>query len=203
MQAEVLRYQCEAVDVLYSWAQQPRALPAPGDQAIIPTTAADELDTIGTSSTAIDLPGLGAQGGAILAPAEEPGPEATHSDKATYHELMSQWHRHQADLHAQAWRVEVQEQLDGLQFQLEAEKTVTDLIPEILQRLGPETINTQQQRQVQAYVHQLHLASGKHQATIYDELKTAFDCPRYQELRADEWPQVVAWFKVQLQRAKG
>ena len=34
MQADVLRYQCEAVDVLYSWAQQPRSLPAPGDQIV-------------------------------------------------------------------------------------------------------------------------------------------------------------------------
>lgn len=195
IRADVVRYQWEAVDALYAWAQQPRALPALGGQ-IVPA----ELDTTVTTSTAIERPG---PGGAILAPAEEPGEEATHSEKATYHEMMSLWHRYQADRHAQAWRAQINGRVEEQEARLESREAVVQLIPEILDRLGPELINLEQQRQVQDLVHQLHEASGKHQGTIYNELKTAFDCPRYQELRADEWPQVKNWFTVQIERAKG
>jgi hypothetical protein len=197
MQEEVLRYQCEAVDALYQWAaQRPRALPAPAE----PPQAIEAAP--GDTSTAIAA-AQPAPGGAVLAPIDEPSQEATHQERAAYHELMSVWHRHQADLHAQVWRAEVQGQLDSLQIQLESEKAITDVIPDILARLGPETITTQQERQIQAYVRQLSEASGRHPASIYDELKTAFNCPRYQELRADEWPQVVNWFRVQIDRAGG
>lgn len=192
MQAEVLRYQCEAVDALYTWARQPRALPVPGGQ-----TLASELDT--SEATAITRPG---PGGAVLAPMDEPGPQSTHRERATYHEVMSVWHRHQADMHAQAWRAEVDARIEDQEARIEAKEALIDLIPEILDRLGPELINTQQQRQVQAYVRQLSEATSRHPATIYDELKTAFDCPRYQELKADEWPQVDRWFKLQLERAR-
>ena len=53
---------------------------------------------------------------------EEPRPEATHRERATYHELMSVWHRHQADQHAQAWRDEVDARIEEQEFRIEAEK---------------------------------------------------------------------------------
>jgi hypothetical protein len=191
LQDEILRYQCEAVDTLYQWASQhPRALPAPTtDQQVIEAASTKTALAVRESSV-------------ILAPVDEPGEAATHSEQAAYHELMSLWHRHQADLHAQAWRREVDIRIEEQESRIEAKEALTGLIPEILDRLGPELINTQQQRQVQAYVEQLNKATGSHPATIYNDLKTAFDCPRYQELRADEWPQVVNWFMVQIERAK-
>lgn len=195
MQAEILKYQCEAVDALYTWAaQRPRALPASA-----------EAQLIEAPDTAIARPG----GGAVIVPMEEPGAAATHHEKAVYHEMMSVWHRHQADQHAQAWRTETQDRItevqDRIQEQearLEAREAVTDLIPEILDRLGPETISVEQQRQLQAYVRKLHELTGKPYGTIYDELKTVFERPRYQEIRADEWPQVKHWFESQIERAK-
>ncbi len=172
----IIAYQVEAVDVLYNhFAQKVRpALPAP------------ETATISAEP---------------LAKPQEPE-EADDQTLTTYYEDLAVWALWKASQHAQQWRGQVQGQLESLQIQLESEKAVTDIIPDILARLGPETITIQQQRQVQAYVRQLSEASSKHPATIYDELKTAFDCPRYQELKADEWPQVVSWFKVQLDRAK-
>jgi hypothetical protein len=194
MQEEVLRYQCEAVDALYAWAQQPRALPAPGSQAI----PAELAENTGTTAMARSGPE-----GAVLAPIEEPSQEATHREKAAYHELMSVWHRHQADLHVQAWRSEVEARIEEQEERIEAREAVTDLIPDILDRLGPETLTPQHQRQLQADVRRLHEASGKAYATVYDDLKTAFGKPRSQELLESEWPDVVRWFTVQIERAKG
>ena len=79
---------------------------------------------------------------------------------------------------------------------------MTGLIPGILDRLGPETLTPQHQRDIQIYVKQLSQASGKHPNTIHEDLKTAFHKPRYQDLLEDEWPQVENWFKVQIDRAK-
>jgi P22_AR N-terminal domain len=138
MQQEVLRYQCEAVDVLYSWAQQPRALPP------APTAELQAIESSGTS-TAIEQPG---PGGAILAPMEEPGPEASHAEKATYHEMMSLWHRYQADQHVQQWRSEVNARLEEQESRIEAKEAVIGLIPEILERLGPEKVNDEQQTNI-------------------------------------------------------
>lgn len=195
MQEEVLRYQCEAVDALYQWAaQRPRALPAPAE----PPQAIEAAP--GDTSTAIAA-AQPAPGGAVLAPIDEPSQEATHQERAAYHELMSVWHRHQADLHAQAWRAEVQGQLDSLQGQLEAEKAITDVIPDILAQLGPEKISETQRGQVRGYVKRLHELTGKPYPTIYDDIRLAFGPASYKDLLAADWPQVEAWFKVQIERA--
>ena len=100
------------------------------------------------------------------------------------------------------WQMDVEQWRGSIEARLEGVEAMTGLIPEILGRLGPETISTQQQRQVQVYVQQLSKATGKHPATIHEELKTAFERSSYRELRADEWPQVVHWFTVQIEQAK-
>lgn len=147
-------------------------------------------------------PALPAPSTAVFAEPSAPPPGATHAELATYHAAMSLWHRWKADLHAEEWRGEIDVWRDSVETRLEGNHELLQLIPEIIERIGPECINTQQQRQVQAYVRQLSEATGKHPATIYDDLKTAFACPRYQELKADEWPQVVNWFQMQLERAR-
>jgi P22_AR N-terminal domain len=193
LQDEILKYQCEAVDTLYQWASQhPRALPAPAkEQQVVEAASTKTAIAVRESTSSV-----------VLVPIDEPSQEATHSERAAYHELMSVWHRRQADLHAQAWRAEVDTRIEDQESRIEAREAVTDLIPEIIERLGPELISAQQQRQVQVYVDQLSKATGKHSATVHNDLKTAFERPSYRELRADEWPQVVNWFTVQIERAK-
>lgn len=116
---------------------------------------------------------------------------------------MSLWHRYQADRHAQAWRAEIDGRIEDQELRLESREAVVQLIPEILDRLGPATIDKEQQRQVQELVGQLSEATGMHRGTIYDQLKTVFKCPRYQELKAEEWPLIVNWFTAQLNRQRG
>ncbi len=140
----------------------------------------------------------------VIQPTEpmKPAPEADDQTLMTYYEDLAVWALWKASQHGQQWRGQVQGQLESLQTQLENGKAVTDLIPEILQRLGPETITPEHQRQVQAYVKQLHEAGGKAYATIYDDLRRAFNKPRYQELLEAEWSQVQRWFLTQIERTK-
>jgi len=56
---------------------------------------------------------------------------------------------------------------------------------------------------LQGLVKRLHDATGKPYGTIYDDLKTAFAAPRYQEIRENEWDKLLNWFQVQIDRSKG
>lgn len=148
------------------------------------------------------------EAGALVVPTEplaepvRPAADAPDEEQATYYEHLAAWALLKAAQHSQQWRGRVQIQLESLQTQLEAEKAVTDLIPEIIERLGPETITPQHQEQVQAYVRRLSEATGRTHGAIYADLKTVFQKPRYQELLESEWPQVSRWFEVQIQRAR-
>jgi hypothetical protein len=49
---------------------------------------------------------------------------------------------------------------------------------------------------------QLHQAAGKPFATIYDELKTAFEKPRFEDLLEEDWLQIENWFRGQMERIR-
>ncbi len=68
-----------------------------------------------------------------------------------------------------------------MESRLEGLEAMTRLIPEILERLGPQTLTPAHQKARHPYVKQLHEAIGKPYATIYEDLKLAFAVPRYQD----------------------
>ncbi len=173
LREEIIRYQKEAVDVLYSWAQSPRALPLPATE-LVPAEA----------------------------PAKPIAPQidAPHDEWIIYHQQMAQWHQQLQEVESRLQTVEHKHY--ELENRMESVEAITGLIPEILERLGPEILTPEHQRDVQVYVKQLSQASGKHANTIHEDLKTAFHTPRYQDLLEDEWEQVEHWFKVQIERAK-
>jgi len=104
---------------------------------------------------------------------------------------MVLWIDWQQDI--EAWRGSVESRLEGLE-------EVTNLIPEILERLGPQTLAADHQRAVQKYVQQLHELTGISYGMIYDRLKTAFTVPRYADIPDLDWQQVVQWFERQLEQ---
>ncbi len=68
--------------------------------------------------------------------------------------------------------------------------------------IPPETLTPAHQRRIQVYVQQLSKISGKHSGTIHNDLKTAFDVPRYQDIPEAEWDKVEQWFKMQIERGR-
>jgi hypothetical protein len=132
-----------------------------------------------------------------LVPAEQinkPSPPAEDADLDAwreYHRLMVLWIDWQHDI--EDWRGSVESRLEGLE-------EVTNLIPEILERLGPQTLTPDHQRAVQQYIQQLHELSGKPYGTLYESLKAAFGVPRYADIRDQDWSRVVHWFRAQLEQ---
>ena len=100
------------------------------------------------------------------------------------------------------WQADVENWRGSVESRLEGVEAMTSLIPEILDRLPPETITPAHQRQIQVYVKQLGDLTGKHPASIYTDLYTAFAVPRYQNLLESDWYAVDQWFKVQIDRAR-
>ncbi|HEY4036165.1 MAG TPA: phage antirepressor N-terminal domain-containing protein [Ktedonobacteraceae bacterium] len=95
---------------------------------------------------------------------------------------------HKQMIEALQWQRDMEQWQGNVESRLEGVEAMTGLIPGILDRLGPETLTPQHQRDIQIYVKQLSQASNKHPNTIHEDLKTAFHKPRYQDLLEDEWP---------------
>jgi len=96
----------------------------------------------------------------------------------------------------------IMEWQESVESRLDEQRRVLAFIPEILDRLGPETLTLEHQKKLQYYVKQLHEATSKPYPTIYEDLKTAFAVPRYQELPEAEWANVINWFKAQVGQKK-
>jgi len=153
-------------------------------------------------------PVLPASSGATIVPAEpmqpqEPEPEATDTEKAAYYENLAVWAIWKASQHGQRWRGQVDEWRGQMEARIESNEAISRLLPEIIERLGPETITPQHHQKVKTLAKQLHLATGKPYPTIYDDLKTVFEKGRIEDLLEEEWEQVENWFRVQIERAKG
>ncbi len=131
-----------------------------------------------------------------LVPAEQinkPSPPAEDADLDAwreYHRQMVLWIDWQHAI--EAWRGSVESRLEGLE-------EVTNLIPEILERLGPQTLTSDHKRAVQKYVQQMHELTGKPYGTLYESLKTAFGVPKYADIPDQDWPCVVQWFRAQVE----
>jgi hypothetical protein len=130
----------------------------------------------------------------------QPAIDASALEWAEYHSQMAAFYQWKA---ATDTRIDIIEEWQGdVETRLESHEQVLSLVPEMLERLGPQTITPEHQNLVKYYVEQAVKATGKPRGTIYSRLYTAFSVPRYQELPESEWDQVMKWFKIQIERGK-
>jgi P22_AR N-terminal domain len=179
----IIAYQLEAVDVLYNHFM----LKAAG-RAVI----SEEARAVVVPERFIELEPI---------KPNEPEPDATDDKQATYYEDLALWALWKAHKHTQKWRGQVDEWRGSMEARIESSEAIAGLLPEIIERLGPEKISPTQQGQVRGYVKRLQELTGKPYQTIYDDLRLAFGPARYQDLLAGDWPQVEAWFLTQIERA--
>ena len=137
-----------------------------------------------------------------VVPAEptQPAPNAPALAWAEYHREMVAFYEWKATTDTRIGVLE--ERQVEIENQLDEHRRVLAFIPEIIERLGPETLTPAHKNQVQTFVKQLSKATDKPYQTIHDELRTAFQVGSYQEIPEADWKQVENWFQVQLQRAK-
>jgi hypothetical protein len=88
----------------------------------------------------------------------------------------------------ETWRGQVEERL-------EEHEAILSLVPELLERLGPETLSPEHQASVKAMAARLHELSGISYATIYGELNTAFHVGRHSNIPDAQWLEVATWFQ--------
>lgn len=95
-----------------------------------------------------------------------------------------------------------EEQIGELHSRLEGMEEVTRLVPEILQRLGPQTLTPEHQATIKHHAARLHELSGASYATLYGELNAAFHVGKYSDIAEARWPEIAAWFKTRIAAAE-
>jgi len=75
-------------------------------------------------------------------------------------------------------------------------------LPELLERLGPQTLTPAHQAKVKAVAVRLPELSGDAYSTIYGKLNADFHVGRYSDIPDAQWEQVEAWFRCELDDAE-
>ena len=132
-----------------------------------------------------------------------PSEPITEPERPADDAALSEWRDYYLRMAALIeWQIDVEQWRGAVETRLEGLEAMTDLIPEILDRLGPMTLTPAHQSALQQHVKRLHEATGKAYVTIYEDLKLAFSVARYQDIPESEWDQVVQWFRIQMERAR-
>lgn len=142
-----------------------------------------------------------------IAAVVKPAPDAPAALWADYHEQLMVLYRRQAAYEVHLATIDARldtydEQLGGLHSRIESLEAGQRLLPEILERLGPQTLTPEHQATVKAMATRLHALAGLSFATIYSDLNAAFHVGRYSDIPAASWPQVTAWFQQRITAAE-
>ncbi len=74
-------------------------------------------------------------------------------------------------------------------------------LPDLLERLGPQTLTPAHQAKVKSLAVQLHDLGGFAFPTIYGDLNAHFHVGRYSDIADAQWDAVADWFQVRLDAA--
>jgi len=91
---------------------------------------------------------------------------------------------------------------DELHSRLEGMEEVTRLVPEILERLGPQTLTSEHQSTVKNMARRLSELSGISYASIYAELNDTFHVGKYSDIADARWADITAWFQLRIDAAE-
>jgi hypothetical protein len=104
-------------------------------------------------------------------------------------------------LYVDAKLVEHDEQIGELHSRMESLEEGQRLLPELLERLGPQTLTSEHQATVKAMAGRLHDLGGYSFAAIYGELNAAFHVGKYSDIPDTRWAEVAAWFSQRTEAA--
>jgi hypothetical protein len=130
----------------------------------------------------------------------KPLPDAPAASWADYYESLATLYRRQAAYEAQLAIVDAR--LDGLQDEVESLHEVVRLVPEILERLGPQSLSPEHQSTTQEMVKRLHDLTGYAFSTIYTDLNRSFRVGKYSDIPDARWPDVAQWFTARIASAE-
>jgi len=131
----------------------------------------------------------------------KPAPDAPALAWAEYYEAMAALYRRTIAI--ETTLAEHDAQIGELFTRLEGvEEVAGRLLPELLERLGPQTLSIEHQSTVQQAAKRLGELTGIHYNAIYGELNQHFHVPRYNEIPDARWEEVATWFRVRIHAAE-
>jgi hypothetical protein len=136
--------------------------------------------------------------GMEVSPIVMPSPDAPPQEWLTYHEHMVELYRRQVE----ARLMVVDERLDSMQDALESLHAAVSILPEILERLGPQPLSPEHQSTTQEMVKRLHDLTGYAFSTIYTDLNRSFRVGKYSDIPDARWPDVAQWFNTRIAAAE-
>lgn len=157
--------------------------------------------------TAHSTPAIGAEQEIADLRRQRPEEAASAIAWADYHAAMATLYRRQAAYEAQllyvdAKLVEHDEQIGELHSRMESLEEGQRLLPELLARLGPQTLTPEHQATVKAMAGRLHDLAGYAFATIYSDLNAAFHVGKYSDIPDAQWGEMSAWFQQRIAAAQ-
>jgi BRO family, N-terminal domain/ORF6C domain len=176
-----------------------QSIPSPKAEPVkvwLARVGAERLDTIARPLDA-------AQASTDVAAVPKPAPDAPGVLWAKYYEQLAALYYRQAAHEEQlrmidATLTEHSEQLGELHSRIESLEAGQRLLPEILERLGPQTLSPEHQATVKAMATRLHEVAGYSFATIYSDLNAAFHVGRYSDIPDAQWAEVAGWLQARI-----
>jgi hypothetical protein len=127
---------------------------------------------------------------------------------AEYLERLAGLYRRQAHFESRLEYVEAKahdqaDRLESLQKRVEyLEAGGTIMLPELLERLGPERMRPEHQEMVKRWVGELHHLSGLAYTSIYQDLNADFQVDRFSDIHESEWERLEEWFRERIMLAR-
>jgi hypothetical protein len=126
---------------------------------------------------------------------------------AEYLERLAALYRRQAHFESRLEYVEAKthdqdERLESLQKRVEYLETGGTMLPELLERLGPERMRPEHQEMVKRWVGELHHLSGLSYSSIYQDLNADFQVDRFSDIHEGEWERLEEWFRERITSAR-
>jgi hypothetical protein len=156
---------------------------------------------------AVTRPLDAAQASIEVAAVPKPAKDAPAVQWAKFYEQLAALYYRQAAYEEQlrvidATLTEHTEQLGELHSRIESLEAGQRLLPEILERLGPQTLSPEHQATVKAMATRLHELAGYSFATIYGDLNAAFHVGRYSDIPDVQWVEIAAWLQTRIDSAQ-
>jgi BRO family, N-terminal domain/ORF6C domain len=153
------------------------------------------------------MPAIGAEQEIADLRRQRPEEAASAMAWADYHAAMATLYRRQAAYEAQllyvdAKLVEHDEQIGELHSRMESLEEGQRLLPELLARLGPQTLTSEHQATVKAMAGRLHEMAGFSFAAIYGDLNAAFHVGKYSDIPDAQWAEISAWLQQRIDAAQ-
>jgi len=166
-----------------------QSVPSPKAEPVKLWLARVGADTLQEIQSGVDVSGV-----------TPPSADASLMDWASYYEQLAALYRQQASIETHL--VVVDGRLDSMQDELESLHAAVSILPELLERLGPQTLSPEHQSTTQEMVKRLHDLTGYAFSTIYTDLNRSFRVGKYSDIPDARWPDVSAWFSARIAAAE-